>query len=66
MLRLKSAFYKSKYTIDINEANIGKIVVSHELSQGKKCFKYFIGYNDDDKIKPCFQKWVDMLIVWWN
>lgn len=56
MLRLKSAFYKSKYTIDINEANIGKIVVSHELSQGKKCFKYFIGYNDDDKIKPCFQK----------
>lgn len=31
ILRLRSAFYKSKYTIDINEANIGKIVVSHEL-----------------------------------
>ena len=48
----KNAFHKFKYPIDINEVNIGKIVISNKVLYGKKCFKYFIGYKDDDKIKP--------------
>ena len=47
----KSAFHKSKYPIDINEVNIGKIVISNKVLYGKKGFKYFVRYKGDDKIK---------------
>ena len=35
------------YDIDIN-----KIIVSKKVSYGKKVFKYFIGYEDDEKFMP--------------
>ena len=47
----KSSFHKSKYPIDINEVNIGKIVISNKVLYGKKGLKYFIRYKGDDKIK---------------
>ena len=48
----KSAFHKSRYPIDIDKVNIGKIVIFNQVLFGKKGFKYFIGCKDDDKIKP--------------
>ena len=38
--------------VDINNINIDEILVSNKISSGKKYFKYFIGYKDEDKIKP--------------
>ena len=43
-----------KYPIDLNGVHIGKIVISNKAWYGKKGFKYFIGYKDDDRIKPFF------------
>ena len=36
----------------ISKLNINKILVSNEVSFGKKGFKYFIGYKDAKKIRP--------------
>ena len=35
---------------DVNNNN--KIIVSNKVAVGKKSFKYFIGYKDDEKVKP--------------
>ena len=40
----KRKFYYSKYTIDINNVHIDKILISNNVSFGKKVDKYFIGY----------------------
>ena len=48
----KSAFDKSKYPINIDKVDIEKIETSNKISYGKKGFTYFIGYKNDDKIKP--------------
>ena len=48
----KSGFHKSKCPIDINKVNIGKIMISNEVSYGKKGFKCFVEYSDDNKTKP--------------
>ena len=49
----KSNFYKSKKLFKIEDIDINKIVVSKKESYGKKGSQiYFIGYNDDDVIKP--------------
>ena len=47
----KSAFYESKYPIDINEIDIKQILISDKSSYDKKSSKYFNGHKDDDKIK---------------
>ena len=45
--KLKSDFYKNKY-VDVN-----KILVSEKEPYGtKNAVKYFIGYNDNDAIRP--------------
>ena len=47
----KYNFYTSEELININDVNIGNILVSHKHSGRKKCFKYFVGYAnyfDDD------------------
>ena len=36
----------------INDVYINKIIVSNYVSFGKKGFKYFIGYKDNEKVKP--------------
>ena len=45
-------FHQDKGPISIKNIDINKIVVSNKVFVGKKCFKYFIGYNDAKKIKP--------------
>ena len=49
----KSDFYKSKNVTKRNDIDINKILVSKEEPYGtKNSFKYFIGYNDNEVIRP--------------
>ena len=49
----KSYFYKNKEIHNVEEININKISVSKKESYGtKNLFKFFIGYNDNDVIRP--------------
>ena len=58
----KSVSYKSKKLFNIHDINVNKILVSKEESYGtKKSLKYFIGYNDDDVIRPLCIKLPQMI-----
>ena len=49
----KSSFYKNKKLFSLNDIAVNKILVLKKEAYGiKNSFKYFIGYNDDDVIKP--------------
>ena len=52
----KSDFYnKNKKIFNINNVDVNKILVSKKEKYGKyNSFKYFIGYNDNDIIRPLF------------
>ena len=61
----KSDFYnKNKKQFNINDIGINKILLSKKETYGKyNSFKYFIGYNDNDVIRPFgFHKWLPILI----
>ena len=58
----KSVFYKNKNLFNIHDIDINKILVSKEESYGtKNLLKYFIGYNDDDVIRPLCIKLPQMI-----
>ena len=49
----KSNFYKNKKINKIDDVNVNNILVSKKEPYGtKNSFKYFIGYNDNDIIRP--------------
>ena len=49
----KSDFRKNKKKAKIDDIDVNKILVSKEEPYGtKNSFKYFIGYNDNDVIRP--------------
>ena len=49
----KSIFYKKKAINNIEDINLNNILVSKKEQYGNKnSFKYFIGYNDNDIIRP--------------
>ena len=49
----KSDFYKNKKVFKIDNIDVNNILVSKkELYWTKNSFKYFIGYNDNDVIRP--------------
>ena len=49
----KSNFYKNKKLSKIDDIDLKKILGSKKESYGtKKSLKYFIGYRDDDVIRP--------------
>ena len=52
----KSNFYhKNKKIFNISDIDINKILVSKKEQYGKhNSFKYFIGYNDNDIIRPLY------------
>ena len=54
--KLKSDFYnKNKKVFTINDIDINKILVSKKETYGKyNSFKYFIGYNDNDVVRPLY------------
>ena len=49
----KSNFYKNKKLFNLNDIDVNKILISKKESYcTKNSLKYFIGYNDDDVIRP--------------
>ena len=49
----KSIFYKNKAINNIEDIDLNNILVSKKEPYGNKnSFKYFIGYNDNDVIRP--------------
>ena len=49
----KSDFYKNKKLNSIGDIDVNKMLVSKKQSCSKKnSFKYFIGYNDNNVIRP--------------
>ena len=50
---LKSGFYKNKKVIKIDDIDVNKILISKEELYGtKNSFKYFIGYNYNNVMRP--------------
>ena len=45
-------FHKSKQAIDLDSADTDKIVVSDRFKHNEEDFKYFIGYQEDEIVKP--------------
>ena len=51
--RKKSTFYKNKKIYSTDDIDVNNILVSKEESYGNKnSFKYFVGYYDNDVIRP--------------
>ena len=51
----KSDFYKNKKIFNIDNIGVNKILVSRKEIYGKyNSSKYFIGYNDNDVIRPLY------------
>ena len=48
----KKEFYRSKQAIDLDLVDTGKIVVSDRFRHSEEGFKYFIGYQKDEIVKP--------------
>ena len=48
----KKEFHRSKEPIDLFSVNVDQIVVSDKFKHNKKVFKYFIGYQNDEIVKP--------------
>ena len=48
----KKEFYKSKQAIDLDSVNTDKIVVSDKFKHSEGGYKYFIGYKEDEIVKP--------------
>ena len=48
----KKEFHKFKQTIDLDSIITDKIVVSDQFRHSEEDFKYFIGYQEDEIVKP--------------
>ena len=48
----KKKFHKSKKPIDLMSVNVDQIVVSDKFKHNNEGFKYFIGYQEGEIVKP--------------
>ena len=48
----KKEFDQSKKTIDLMSVNVDQIVVSDKFNHNNDGFKYFIGYQEGEIVKP--------------
>ena len=48
----KKSFHKRKERIDLLSVNIDQIVVSDKFKHNNEGFKYFIGYQEGEIVKP--------------
>ena len=48
----KKEFHKSRQAIELDLVNTGKIVVSDKFRHSEEGFKYFIGYRENEIVKP--------------
>ena len=76
----KSDFYKNKRAFQLIDIDFNKILVSKREPYGtKNSFKYFIGYNDNNVIKPLclslsqitgytrkFKENTTIILYWWT
>ena len=49
---IKKEFYKSKQPINLKLVNVDQIVISDKFKHGYDGFKYFIGYQEGEIVKP--------------
>ena len=48
----KKEFHKSNQPIDLNLVNVDQIVISNKFKRNDDDFKYFIGYKENEIVKP--------------
>ena len=48
----KKEFHKSKQAIDLDLVDTGKIIVSDKFRHSEEGFKFFIGYQEGEIVKP--------------
>ena len=48
----KKGFHKAKQPIKLDFVNINQIVISDKFKHSDDGFKYFIGYKEDEIVKP--------------
>ena len=48
----KKGFHMSKKPINLMSVNVNKIVVSDKFNYNEDCFKYFIGYQKGEIVRP--------------
>ena len=48
----KKEFCKSKQPIDLMSVNVDQIIVSDKFKHNEESCKYFIGYQEDEIVKP--------------
>ena len=48
----KKEFHKSKQAIDLDSVDTDKIVVSDRFKHSEEGFKYFFGYQENERVKP--------------
>ena len=48
----KKDFHKSKEPIDLLSVNVDQIIVSDKFKHNNESFKYFIGYQEVETVKP--------------
>ena len=48
----KKEFHKSKQAIDLDSVNVDQIVISDKFRHRDDGFKYFIGYQEGEIVKP--------------
>ena len=48
----KKEFHKSKQAIDLDSIITDKIVISDKCRHNEEIFKYYIGYQEDEMIRP--------------
>ena len=48
----KKEFHVSKQPFALNFVNVNQILISGKFKQSDMGFKYFIGYKDDNTIRP--------------
>ena len=48
----KKEFHFSKQGITLNLVNVNQILISDKFKHNDRSFKYFIGYKDDNIIRP--------------
>ena len=48
----KKGFHRSKQAMELDLVDTGKIVVSDRFKHSEEGFKYFIGYQENEIVKP--------------
>ena len=54
-IKKSNCYNKNKKMFNVDDIDVNKILVSKKEQYGKyNSFKYFIGYNDNDVIRPLY------------